>query len=55
MFVVMFLLDWKLALVVLATFPVLFFTLFHVLKAVRKSARRQRRNEGRSPRASASC
>jgi ABC-type multidrug transport system fused ATPase/permease subunit len=47
MFVVMFSLDWKLALVVLATFPVLFFTLFHVLKAVRKSARRQRRNEGK--------
>ncbi len=47
MFVVMFALEWKLALVVLATFPVLFLTLFHVLKQVRKSVRRQRRNEGK--------
>ncbi len=47
MFVVMFALEWKLALVVLATFPVLFLTLFRVLKQVRKSVRRQRRNEGR--------
>jgi len=47
MFVIMFALEWKLALLVLATFPVLFLSLFHVLKQVRKSAKRQRRNEGK--------
>ena len=46
MFVVMFLLNWKLALIVLASFPVLFLILLHVLRKVRKSARQQRANEG---------
>ena len=46
MFVVMFLLNWKLALVVLASFPVLFLILLYVLRKVRKSARRQRAKEG---------
>lgn len=47
MFVVMFLLDWRMAAIVLATFPVLFGVLVVVLRKVRKSARKQRRRAGK--------
>ena len=46
MVVVLLFLDWKLGLIVLASFPVLFFSLFHVLRRVKTSARKQRSNEG---------
>ncbi|HEX6828577.1 MAG TPA: ABC transporter ATP-binding protein [Burkholderiales bacterium] len=46
MFAVMFLLDWRMAAIVLATFPVLFGVLVVVLRKVRKSARKQRRRAG---------
>lgn len=46
-FAVMLALNWRLALVVLATFPLLFVALLHMLKRVRRTARLQRRNEGR--------
>ncbi|MBI2318125.1 MAG: ABC transporter ATP-binding protein [Betaproteobacteria bacterium] len=46
-FAVMLALNWQLALIVLATFPVLFIALLQVLKRVRRSARQQRKHEGR--------
>ena len=46
MFVVMFALNWRLALVVLATFPLLTYTLFSVYRRLKTSARRQREREG---------
>jgi ABC-type multidrug transport system fused ATPase/permease subunit len=46
MFAVMFALNWQLALVVLATFPLLVYTLFTVYRRLKASARRQREREG---------
>lgn len=46
MLIVMFLLDWRLALVVLATLPVLSRALFSVYHRIKTSARRQREREG---------
>lgn len=46
MMVVMLLIDWRLALVVLATFPLLAAILFYVSRRVKVSARRQRSREG---------
>jgi ATP-binding cassette, subfamily B, bacterial len=47
MFVIMLVLNWKLALIVAVTFPVLSWSLFQVLRRVKKSAKKQRTNEGR--------
>ena len=44
--IVMFVLDWQLALVVLATLPALSYTLFVVYRKIKTSARRQREREG---------
>ena len=44
--IVMFALDWQLALVVLATLPALSYTLFVVYRKIKTSARRQREREG---------
>jgi ATP-binding cassette, subfamily B, bacterial len=46
MFIVMFALNWKLSLVVLATFPLICYSLFYVYRRVKASARRQREREG---------
>lgn len=46
MLVVMFLLDWRLALVALATLPLLSRALFSVYHRIKTSARRQREREG---------
>ena len=46
MFVVMFILDWRLAMVALATLPVLSWALFGVYRQIKASARRQREREG---------
>ncbi len=46
MFIVMFALNWKLSLVVLATFPLICYSLFYVYRRVKVSARRQREREG---------
>jgi ABC-type multidrug transport system fused ATPase/permease subunit len=47
MFVIMFLLNWKLSLVVLATFPILFFSLARIYQRLKATARKQREHEGR--------
>ncbi len=47
MFVVMFWLNWKLSLVVLATIPLLFFSLAYIYRKIKISTRRQRAREGR--------
>lgn len=47
MFVVMFLLNWRLSLVVLATLPILFFTLAEIYRRIKASTTRQRQREGR--------
>lgn len=47
MFAIMVALNWKLALIAAATFPLLSWALFHVLRKVKKSAKKQRANEGR--------
>jgi ATP-binding cassette subfamily B protein/subfamily B ATP-binding cassette protein MsbA len=47
MFVIMFLLNWKLSLVTLATFPILFFSLAHIYRRMKVTARKQRESEGR--------
>jgi ABC-type multidrug transport system fused ATPase/permease subunit len=46
MLVVLMMIDWKLGLITMGSFPVLFGVLFVVLKRVKKSARKQRSNEG---------
>ena len=46
MFLVMFSLDWQMALVVLGSFPFLVFALFGVYRRIKASARRQREREG---------
>ncbi|MGE0128824.1 MAG: ABC transporter ATP-binding protein [Blastocatellales bacterium] len=47
MFVIMFLLNWKLSLVALATFPVLFYSLARIYRRLKVTARKQREHEGR--------
>ena len=46
MFAIMFALNWKLTLVVLATFPVLCYSLYYLFGQVKVSARKQRTREG---------
>ncbi|HEU0174188.1 MAG TPA: ABC transporter ATP-binding protein [Blastocatellia bacterium] len=46
MFVIMFLLNWKLALVAMATLPVLFFSLASIYRKLKVTARKQREREG---------
>ncbi len=46
MFTVMFALNWRLGLIVLATFPFFCYTLFFVYRRLKASARRQREREG---------
>lgn len=48
MFAMMFALDWKLSLIVFATFPLLLWILSRLYRNVKKSARRQRRQEGKT-------
>ena len=47
MFAVMFALNWKLSLVVLATFPVLLYALRYVYRVIKTAARSQRAKEGK--------
>lgn len=47
MFAIMFALNWKVSLIVLATFPVLFYALYYLYQKVKASAKRQRRKEGK--------
>src|SRR5256712_9216488 len=47
MFAVMFALNWNLSLIVLATFPVLFYALSYLYRKIKTSAKSQRRSEGR--------
>jgi len=47
MFAVMFALNWNLSLIVLATLPVLFYTLSSLYRKIKTSAKSQRRSEGR--------
>lgn len=44
---IMLWLDWRLGLIVLATFPILLVTFFYRYRTVRKSVARQRRKEGK--------
>lgn len=46
MFIIMFSLDWRMAAIVLATFPVLSWALFGVYRKIKASARQQREREG---------
>jgi ATP-binding cassette, subfamily B, bacterial len=46
MFVIMFLLDWRLSLVVLATFPLLYISLARIYRQIKISTRQQRQREG---------
>ena len=46
MLIIMFILNWKLSLVVMATFPVLFFSLSHIYQRIKVSTRMQREREG---------
>src|SRR5262245_40865657 len=46
MFVIMFLLNWKLSLVALATLPILFYSLASVYRRLKIAARKQREREG---------
>lgn len=48
MFAMMFALNWKLSLVVFATFPVLLLVLSRLYRKAKQSARRQRRQEGKT-------
>ncbi len=47
MFVIMFLLNWKLSLIALATLPILFYSLASIYRKLKISARKQREREGR--------
>src|SRR3989442_738798 len=47
MFVIMFALNWKLNLIVMATFPFLFYALFYLYRKTKASAKRRRKKEGR--------
>lgn len=46
MFVIMFAMNWKLSLIVLATFPLLFYGLFYLYGEIKASAKEQRKKEG---------
>jgi ATP-binding cassette, subfamily B, bacterial len=46
MFVIMFLLNWKLALVAAATLPILFYALASIYRKLKINARKQRESEG---------
>lgn len=46
MFVIMFAMNWKLSLIVLASFPLLFYGLFYLYGEIKASAKRQRKKEG---------
>jgi ATP-binding cassette subfamily B protein len=46
MFVVMFLLNWKLSLVAMSTLPILFYSLASVYRRLKVTARKQREREG---------
>lgn len=46
MFIIMFTLDWRMALIVLGTFPILSWALFGVYRRIKASARQQREREG---------
>ena len=46
-FVVMFTLNWRLSLIVLATLPILGYALFYLYRNVKASAKKQRRREGK--------
>jgi ATP-binding cassette, subfamily B, bacterial len=46
MFVIMFLLNWKLSLVAVATLPILFYSLASVYRRLKVTARKQREREG---------
>ncbi|MEK7832703.1 MAG: ABC transporter transmembrane domain-containing protein, partial [Acidobacteriota bacterium] len=47
MVVIMLLLDWRLSLIALATFPLLFFALARIYRQIKISTRLQRQREGR--------
>lgn len=47
MFTVLFLLNWRLSLIVLTTFPILCYTIFAIYRRIKASARKQREREGR--------
>src|SRR5213594_1668142 len=47
MFAVMFALNWNLSLIILATFPVLFYALSYLYRKIKTSAKSQRRSEGK--------
>ena len=47
MFVILMLLDWRLSLISLATFPLLFYALARVYRQLKASVRQQRQREGR--------
>jgi len=47
MFGIMFALNWKLALISLATMPFLCFSLFHLYRTTKASVKRQKRQEGK--------
>lgn len=47
MFAVMTAMNWKLSLIVLSTFPILFYALFSLYGKIKASAKRQRKREGK--------
>ena len=47
MFAIMFAMNWRLSLIVLATFPILFWAGHHLYRKLKASAKRQRKHEGR--------
>jgi ABC-type multidrug transport system fused ATPase/permease subunit len=47
MITIMLMVNWRLSLIVLATFPLLAYTLFYLFGTVKASARKQRRREGK--------
>jgi ATP-binding cassette subfamily B protein/subfamily B ATP-binding cassette protein MsbA len=47
MFTVLFLLNWRLSLIVTTTFPLLCYTIFAIYRRIKASARKQREREGR--------
>lgn len=47
MFAIMFTMNWKLSLIVLATFPAMSYSIFYLFRKIRASAKRQRKKEGK--------
>lgn len=47
MFVIMFAMNWKLSLIVLATFPAMSYSIFYLFRKIRASVKRQRKKEGK--------